>query len=179
LPVIKLAPFERCSCDRLDGGQAHLSVHTYETKLPDAKGVAISYAWGEFARERRRIGHFRDRPDEAVEMELGSEWRISSVQERLAQLTEQHDGCWVDQICMPRKEEKTRGKEEKIRGKEEKIRQTLAAIPSIFGTLHVTVLLPGSLCGCLRKAFDEYQAAKVEVDEQEASRPAFRSQCAI
>ncbi|KAK5279530.1 hypothetical protein LTR40_007664 [Exophiala xenobiotica] len=162
LPVLKLASFERCTCDQFDEGQAHLSVHTHETELHESKGVAISYAWGEFARERRRIGHFRDSPDEAVEMELGAEWRVSSVQERLAQLTEQHDGCWVDQICMPQKEEKTREKEEKIR-------QTLAAIPSIFRTLHVTVLLPGSLCGCLRKAFDECQAAKAEVDEQEAS----------
>jgi hypothetical protein len=67
------------------------------------------------------------------------------------------------------KEEKIREKEENIREKEETTRQTLAAIPSIFRTLHVTVLLPGSLCGCLRKAFDECQAAKAEVDEQEAS----------
>ncbi|KAK5453397.1 hypothetical protein LTS15_006582 [Exophiala xenobiotica] len=162
LPRVKLASFERCSCDRLDGGQAHLSVHTHETELPDAKGVAISYTWGAFDREKRCIGHKRDSPDEAVEMELGSEWRVSSVQERLAQLTEQHEGCWVDQICMPQKEEKTREKEEKIR-------QTLDAIPSIFSTLPVTVLLPGSLCGCLRIAFNGYQAAKREADEQQAS----------
>ncbi|KAK5404098.1 hypothetical protein LTR06_010031 [Exophiala xenobiotica] len=127
----------------------------HKTYLHGSKGVAISYAWGEFDREERRVGHFRDSPDHAVIMELGSEWRVSSVQERLAQLTKQHDGCWVDQICMPRKEEK--------------IRQALAAIPAIFRTLPVTVLLPGSLYGCLRKAFDEYQAAKLKADEQQAS----------
>ncbi|KIW58153.1 hypothetical protein PV05_02700 [Exophiala xenobiotica] len=137
LPVIKLASFERCSCDGFDAEQAHLSVHTHKTELREAKGVAISYTWGEFDRQKRCIGRKCGSPANAVFMELGAEWRVSSVQERLAQLTKQYGGCWVDQFCMPQSEEK--------------IRQTLASIPSIFRTLHVTVLLPGSLCGCLRK----------------------------
>ncbi|KAK7897358.1 hypothetical protein LTR67_005247 [Exophiala xenobiotica] len=155
LGIITLASFERCSCDRFDGGQTHLSIRMRIAKLDGTKGVAISYAWGEFDRQKRCIGHKRDSPADDVDMVLGSEWKVSSVQERLAQLTEQHDGCWVDQICML--------------GPVQKRRKTLKAIPAIFRTLHVTVLLPGSLCGCLRKAFDEYQSAKLEVDEQKAS----------
>jgi hypothetical protein len=37
------------------------------------------------------------------------------------------------------------------------IRKTLAAIPAIFRTLEVIVILPRPICRCLRQGFDAYQ----------------------
>jgi len=59
------------------------------------------------------------------------------------ELSQKHETCWIDQICIPQKDDK--------------IRETLAAIPTIFKTLHVITLFPGPICSCLRTAYDKYQ----------------------
>ena len=155
LPVVRLARFHRCSCEDFDGGKSHLSVETKKAELHESSGVAISYTWGEFDRDKRLIGHWQGHPQKEACITLGAEWRVSSFQNRLAQLTEKHGACWIDQFCVPQSDEK--------------IQRTLAAIPSIFSTLPVTALLPGSLCKCLPHAFKQYEAAKLSASHTTAS----------
>lgn len=69
-----------------------------------------------------------------VQLELGKEWVIGDFIDRLAELSKDAP-IWIDQICIPQKEEA--------------IRQVLANIPSIFRTFDVAALMPGHPCKCL------------------------------
>ncbi|KAK0506968.1 hypothetical protein JMJ35_010668 [Cladonia borealis] len=110
----------------------HLIVTTDYVELKRSKAIALSYTWGEFDRKRRCIGH---RPDNTpVELQLGAEWIIEDVVARLAMLCIKHGLCWVDQFCIPQRDEE--------------VRTALASIPMIYKTLDVIALLPGSLCAC-------------------------------
>ncbi|KAJ9605048.1 hypothetical protein H2200_010438 [Cladophialophora chaetospira] len=151
LPVIRLAYFDECSCSDFGDKDSHLSITTKKSELHKSHGVAISYTWGDFDRERRVIGHWSNPSKEAVTIVLGAEWRVSSFKRRLVQLTTRYGACWIDQLCMPQKEEK--------------IRKTLAEVPNIYKILPVVVLLPGSLCKCLREAVKLYRAVEVGVTE--------------
>jgi len=79
--------------------------------LADAKAVALSYAWGEFDRRPRLIGHTSTK--RPIYLTLGDEWILSETIETLAELcTESNDeenkpemsGIWIDQLCVPQRE---------------------------------------------------------------------------
>ncbi|KIW64576.1 hypothetical protein PV04_09501 [Phialophora macrospora] len=139
---IRMATFRRCTCQMcptLPSGKTHLSIKTTAMELRKENGVAISYTWGQFDRTKHCIGHLESHPAEGVWLELGAEWRVDSVLERLAQFTEKYGACWIDQICFPQKSDQ--------------LRRSLAQVPAVFRTLPVIILCPGSLCSCLRKAY--------------------------
>ncbi|OCT45282.1 hypothetical protein CLCR_05464 [Cladophialophora carrionii] len=139
----KLATFRRCTCQVFTDpspGKMHLSIKTTAVELHKENGVAISYTWGQFDRTKHCIGHRESHPTEYVWIELGAEWRVNSVLERLVQFTNKYGACWIDQVCFQQKDEQ--------------IRRSLAQIPAIFRTLPVVIPWPGSLCSCLRKAYE-------------------------
>ena len=142
---IRMAVIRNCSC--ADYGGPHFSIRTIETELHESFGVAISYTWGEFDRQQRRVGHVYDDSSKTVSLCLGAEWLVHGFMERLAELTELFGACWIDQICVPQNDEK--------------IRKVLAAIPTLYKGLNVFVILPGPICGCLRRAHDVHEVAKV------------------
>lgn len=149
---IKLAYFHECSCEEFDAGDSHLCMSTEEAELNESHGVALSYAWGEFDREPRLIGHWATDPSDTASITLGAEWRLPSFKRRLAQLTAKYGACWIDQFCMPQNEEK--------------VRLALAKVPKIYETLPVVALLPGSLCKCLKQAVQEDNIAQSAIKSQ-------------
>ena len=75
--VVKVVEFKFCSRERCRGDSAsgvHLLVIDDEIALDEIKpgAKAISYAWGEFERTERRIGH--NAKGENVSLTLGEEW---------------------------------------------------------------------------------------------------------
>ncbi len=74
--------------------------------------------------------------------ELGLEWDILQFSDKLVQLSTKHGCCWIDQTCMSQSDVA--------------IKRTLASIPDIFRILSAVVLLPGSLCVCIAKAYKEH-----------------------
>jgi hypothetical protein len=82
------------------------------------------------------MGHEAGKPQRRLYINLGKEWAILDLWQRLAEIARERP-LWIDQLCIPQKDEE--------------IRLILAKIPAIFRTFHVVSLLPGSTCGCLRR----------------------------
>lgn len=131
--VTRVAYCQDAACS-FAGLSPHLSVEIDDVPLKSKSATAISYAWGEFDREKTSIGHMSDDASAHVQLELGKEWVIGDFIDRLAELSKDAP-IWIDQICIPQKEEA--------------IRQVLANIPSIFRTFDVAALMPGHPCKCL------------------------------
>ena len=143
--TVTLAKFKLCIGADFGDSDSHLNVTTEKTDNSLLSAVAISYTWGEFNREPRIIGHWQGCPKSKAYIVLGSEWSITSFKKRLAQLTEKHGECWIDQFCFPQDEKKVRG--------------AYLTISSISETYPVIALFPGSLCKYLPRALGEYRAA--------------------
>jgi len=146
LQRIRIARLQFCHNDLCPFSQnLHLNVDYDHVELSNTKAPAISYTWGEFDREKVKIGH--DISGRVVEMELGKEWDVQETIMRLAMLCiengeehgSEHAGVWIDQLCIRQTDEA-------------EIRATLASIPTIYRSLEVVILMPGGLCGCLREA---------------------------
>lgn len=112
----------------------HLAIENLEVPLEEGQATAISYAWGEFNRQQVLVGHSEDEGRRRVTLELGEEWSVQDVIERLAELSS-NSPIWLDQLCIVQKDEA--------------IRETLAKIPAIFSTFHVVALMPDHPCKCL------------------------------
>ncbi|KAL8980009.1 MAG: hypothetical protein Q9205_004794 [Flavoplaca limonia] len=112
---------------------------------------AISYAWGDFERTNRLIGH--DVLGSHVSMQLGAEWNTEEFTNRLALLAFEHGACWIDQLCIPQKDAE--------------IRKALASIPTIYRTFDVIVLMPGAPCNCVHEALETLEVAYEFGDESE------------
>ncbi|KAL8880023.1 MAG: hypothetical protein Q9198_002485 [Flavoplaca austrocitrina] len=112
---------------------------------------AISYAWGDFERTNRLIGH--DVLGSPVSMQLGAEWNTEEFTNRLALLAFEHGACWIDQLCIPQKDAE--------------IRKALASIPTIYRTFDVIVLMPGAPSNCVREAVGTLEVAYEFGDEPE------------
>lgn len=110
----------------------HLLIEVNEVALSQDVGVAISYTWGEFNRTKTAIGH--DQNSNVMSLELGAEWDLQDFIVSLEDLSRQYQGCWIDQLCIPQQEKQ--------------IIATLASIPTIYRTLDVVALMPGSVCAC-------------------------------
>ncbi|KAJ9602133.1 hypothetical protein H2200_013253 [Cladophialophora chaetospira] len=144
---VRLASFISCCCNAAKCAQVHLAITITDISLSASKhrALAISYAWGAFDRVDHPIGHQVGKPSETIWMQLGGEWSVDSLGKRLVKLTADGNLCWIDQFCVPQKDEQ--------------IRRTLSVIPTIFRTLPVIALLPGSICKCLRVAYEDYRRA--------------------
>lgn len=114
----------------------HLSVHLHDVPLARGNATALSYVWGEFDRGPITVGHASTSPTRTFSLEIGTEWVVSDLLNRLIELCAERP-IWMDQFCIPQKEDE--------------IVRTLASIPTIYRTFDVVVLMPGALCGCLRE----------------------------
>ncbi|KAF3920387.1 hypothetical protein ABW20_dc0102828 [Dactylellina cionopaga] len=121
--------------------QKHVSVSWTKLPINEVTGTAISYTWGDFDRENMIIGHWHDDPTRAIAMNLGTEWDISELLDRLVELTNAKGSIWIDQLCVPQREDY--------------VREILPKIPDIFRMMEVAVLMPGARCQCLEKAIEK------------------------
>jgi hypothetical protein len=144
---IRIAKLEFCHDDTCYFSKdLHLKIKVEDVELSKSAAVAISYTWGEFDRRDIAIGH--DAQGIAVSMNLGKEWDIQELIVSLAMVClengeehgMEHAACWLDQLC--------------IIQTTENLRSALASIPSIYRTLEVVALVPGAVCGCLRRQAD-------------------------
>src|SRR5271155_119308 len=124
--IIHLVKFEFCSgqqCPWDSDSRVHLLISNHEADLEKEEEIngarAISYAWGEFERTERLIGHNTN--GDNISITIGGEWDTESFTNRLVLLSFEGRGCWIDQLCMPQKESE--------------IRKALASIPTIYRTL--------------------------------------------
>lgn len=123
-----------CNCSSIP--TQHLSAEFCHVRLEKNNAIAISYTWGEFDRRDVLMGHETGKPQRRLYINLGQEWTIPDLWQRLAEIAEKCP-LWIDQLCIPQKDEE--------------IRLILAKIPVIFRTFHLIALLPGSTCSCLRR----------------------------
>lgn len=134
LLVVRLYLCEDDSC--ASAGTRHLLVRYDNVQVVAGQAAAISYTWGEFNRQTRRLGH--DSAGRDVAMNLGEEWAIAEVIETLAQLSTEFGACWIDQLCM--------------RQDDTNIKQIIQMIPEIYRTFQVVALMPVPPCSCLEPA---------------------------
>ncbi|KAF3931519.1 hypothetical protein ABW19_dt0206340 [Dactylella cylindrospora] len=124
----------------------HVSVSWSKVPINILSGVAISYTWGDFERENMIIGHWHDDPTRAIAMQLGTEWDVSDLLDRLVELTDTRGAIWMDQLCVPQREDY--------------IREILPKVPDIFRTMEVAVLMPGGRCQCLERMVENLKSGK-------------------
>ncbi|RFU25051.1 hypothetical protein B7463_g11281, partial [Scytalidium lignicola] len=130
-----VARLTRCECTSFkDLCRPHLCVEMEFVNLSCDKAIAISYTWGEFGRRKISIGHKHTELPELVKMELGSEWDLGDLIDRLSEVGLKTP-CWIDQLCIPQREAE--------------IRKALAEVPTIYRTFNVIALMPGHPCKCL------------------------------
>ena len=141
-PSALVAKCASWSCSIVAG--AHLAITVVPTELKHSNAVAISYAWGEFDRRDVCIGHHLGQPSQLLSLNLGQEWDVPELLQRLVELSLKHNGVWIDQLCIPQNPAD--------------IRLNLAEIPAIYSTLNVIALLSGSPpCRCFRDKVREQQ----------------------
>lgn len=158
--VARVAYCQDATCS-FAGLSPHLSVEIDDVPLESKNATAISYAWGEFHREKTSIGHMSDDASALIQLELGKEWVIRDFIDRLAELSRDAP-IWIDQICIPQKEEA--------------IRQVLANIPSIFRTFDVVALMPGHPCKCLDSVLENRLPALILAAEDKTK---FAKECEL
>ena len=138
LTKVLVASCKPCSCS--SGKEQHLCLSLQSAELDRIKAVAISYTWGEFDRRDVYIGHSDINPDKKISINLGQEWSIPELSDRLCELSTKHSALWMDQLCIPQNSSE--------------IRKTLAKIPDIYRTLDVVAVLPGRPpCKCFNDWF--------------------------
>jgi hypothetical protein len=118
--------FEFCfdeQCVWSSTGGTHLLISKHQINLAGDKdaAVAVSYAWGQFEHSERQIGH--NMAGGAVFLTLGAEWDTADFANCFVRLSAGRGGCWIDQLCMPQKDEE--------------LRSVLAGIPVIYRSIIV------------------------------------------
>lgn len=158
----KLCENDDCKWAKDDDAEPHLAVETKIVEMHQGRAQAVSYAWGEFGRQKRTLGHFRD--GRTPEMELGEEWVMHELRDTLHMLcTKQQDTpawLWIDQICIDQDDP-------------EAIRSTLNCIPDIFRIFENIVLLPESPCECLQVYADRVAAGIPNIIQQWSVNPCY------
>ncbi|KAL6232701.1 hypothetical protein BDW75DRAFT_217071 [Aspergillus navahoensis] len=147
---VNIAHFSVCSdvlCPFETTEESHLLINRQRVDIAKEgnAAVAVSYAWGNFEHTRRLVGH--DPDGKSMHILLGAEWDTADFTSTLVRLSVEQGGCWIDQLCMPQKDE-------------EEIRRTLASIPSVYRTLGVAILFPGAPCKCLLEGLRRMNRAK-------------------
>ncbi|KAL8920388.1 MAG: hypothetical protein Q9208_006269 [Pyrenodesmia sp. 3 TL-2023] len=159
--IIRTVTFEFCSdCHCSWASDSASTVHLLVShndvvirEVDQHRLKAISYAWGDFERTNRLIGH--DVLGNPISMQLGADWNTEDFTNRLARLAFEHGACWIDQLCIPQKDAE--------------IRKALASIPTIYRTFDVIVLMPGAPCKCVHEALETLEVAYEYGDESEYS----------
>ncbi|KAF3222551.1 hypothetical protein TWF679_006021 [Orbilia oligospora] len=121
--------------------QKHVAVSWTKVQINEIDGTAISYTWGDFDRENLIIGHWEEDPMRAVAMNLGTEWDVEDLIDRLVEISAVKGNLWMDQLCAPQREDYAK--------------EILPKIPDIFRSMEVVVLMPGARCTCLEKVVDK------------------------
>lgn len=148
--VVSFGYCEVDDCPLRDEEAKHVSITRRKALVATGVATAISYAWGEFDRQRRRIGHFED--GTAATIELGQEWVLDDLFDTLcsgrAALTSENDPrrwFWIDQLCIDQ-------------DNSEDVRNTLANIPDIYSAFDVAILMPGQACECFSTWYESYRS---------------------
>lgn len=132
-----------CSCPSIT--EPHLAISLSYSELRTENAVAISYTWGAFDRRNVCIGHCLRQPTVRLFLNLGQEWDVPELLQRLAELSQKHNAIWIDQLCIPQNAAD--------------IQLNLARIPDIYRTFNVIAVLPGSPpCCCFREHVQERRA---------------------
>lgn len=149
--IIHVVEVEFCSaqsCTWSPDSRTHLVIRNREIDLENddekSRAIALSYTWGEFERTERLIGH--NTMGEGISLTLGAEWAADEFTSRLVTLSFERGACWIDQLCIPQRDAE--------------IRKALASIPTIYRTLDVVVLMPGTPCKCLGEKLESLKIAK-------------------
>lgn len=153
LPVSR---FEWCSCF----GVRHLEVETFDVPLESGRAAAISYGIGDYDRQSRLIGHRKGDAGLELRLVLGGEWDVGDVQASLVYLSKQHHALWIDQYSIP---------QDPVL-----IPIHLKAMPEIYRTFEVRVLMPNGPCQCLKTALDSYLAGEDYIDKKDGSFNRYR-----
>ena len=150
---IRIVTCEFCFADHCSwvsdvdlSSSVHMLINSHEVEIEKVEQdsvKAISYAWGDFERTTRLIGH--DMTGKTISMELGAEWNTEEFTSRLVLFTFEHGACWIDQLCIPQKDAE--------------IRKALASVPTIYRTFDAIVVMPGTPCKCLRETLETLKVA--------------------
>ncbi|KAK5093733.1 hypothetical protein LTS08_008846 [Lithohypha guttulata] len=132
-----------CSCPSIT--EPHLAISLSYSELRSENAVAISYTWGAFDRRDVCIGHCLRQPTVRLFLNLGQEWDVPELLQRLSELSRDYKAIWIDQLCMSQNTAD--------------IQLNLARVPAIYSTLNVIAILPGSPpCCCFREHVQERRA---------------------
>lgn len=139
----RIATCVECFCQSIT--EPHLAINLSVSELKSGNAVAISYTWGAFDRRDVCIGHQLREPYARLFLNLGQEWDIPELLQRLAELSHDYNAIWIDQLCIPQNTTD--------------IQLNLAKVPTIYSTLNVVAILPGSPpCRCFREHVQDRQA---------------------
>ena len=132
--------FSWCSCGSKTHPADHIKVKTFKRPVEPGQAVALSYAFGDFGRQKHLFGHVDGLESEVVRLEFGGEWEIGGLLGALVALSEKHRAIWLDQLSIPQDPAS--------------IALHLQNMPYIYRGFEVVVLLPNAPCSCLQAALD-------------------------
>ena len=161
--LARVVHFQHCedgTCHFQSSVPMHVVITDANISLHSRQATAISYTWGDFNRQRRCIGHYKDGTE--ATLTLGGEWVISDLASTFHNLcnppTQDKDAikyCWIDQLCIAQDDDT-------------QVREALAKIPDIYRTFDVTVLFPGSRCECIPSRVDALsELSKLKIPNEE------------
>jgi hypothetical protein len=138
--------FSWCCCRSEIFSADHLKVRTLNRPVEPGQAVALSYAIGDFDRQKHLFGYVDGLESELelVRLEFGGEWEIPELMNALVTLSEKHGAIWFDQLSIPQDPAS--------------ITLHLQNMPWIYRELEVVVLLPNAPCPCLADKFYSWQS---------------------
>jgi hypothetical protein len=143
--------FSTCTCTHPSYESSHLVVRSFSAPLEHGAAIAVSYAIGDFGRERHVLGHHENDVNRSVTIQLGAEWELCGFTSKLVLLSEQKPAIWMDQLS--------------ILQNIDEIRIGLQRVPQIYRTFEVVVLLPYPPCACLNESLAKYKSHEDFVQE--------------
>ena len=144
--------FSWCSCGSETHPADHIKVKTFKRPVKPGQAVALSYAFGDFGRQKHLFGHVDGLESEMVRLEYGGEWEIEGLKSALVALSEKHGAVWLDQLSIPQDPTS--------------ITSHLQNMPQIYRGFEVVILLPNFPCACLQVAFDSWTSEGSHADEE-------------
>lgn len=145
---VRLHHFSWCLCGNDSFPAEHVKLETMKRPLKPGHAIALSYAIGDFDREENVFGHRGDPDLQSSRLEFGGEWEIRALMKALVDLSEAHGAIWIDQLS--------------ITQDSASITIHQQAMPRIYCTLEVQILLPNAPCLCLQEALHSYDLGDVQ-----------------
>lgn len=155
--------FSWCDCGSIFHSAKHLLVTKNTSNLESRGAIAVSYAIGDFERQKHTFGHLDDISGSIVKLEFGGEWYIESLQETLVQLSVAHGAIWIDQLSLT---------QDTVQ-----LSAALQTLKKIYGTLEVVILLPNAPCPCLTTALQEIERGSTSVESEEPEQDEYLDLC--